>query len=159
VGDGSEPDRVAWHLGMAVPGPDEAVVARLEQPAGRARERGGYAATLTFLSRAADLSADEGLRAGRLLAASEAALIAGEPFRAGALLEEAAPRLGGPLASAQARRYKGTIRFALGQVRDAPSLLLAAARAFSRSMSAWPARRWKPHCTSAGPQAGRSCRR
>src|SRR5208337_1901050 len=76
AGDGSEPARVAWHLGMAAAGPDEAVAAR------------------------------------RLLAAAEAALTAGQPGRAGALLEEATPRLSGPLARAQARRLQGTIRFA-----------------------------------------------
>ena len=127
----SEPDRVAWHLGMAAAGPDEAVAARLEQAAGRARERGGYAATVTFLSRAAELSADEGLRAGRLLAAAEAALIAGQPFRAGALLEEATPKLGDPLARAQARRLHGTIRLALGRAGEASSILLEAARALA----------------------------
>ena len=131
AGDGSEPDRVAWHLGMAAAGPDEAVAARLEQAAGRARDRGGYAATVTFLSRAAELSADEGLRAGRLLAASEAALIAGQPVRAGALLEAATPKLGDPLARAQARRLHGTIRCALGQAGEASSILLAAARALA----------------------------
>ena len=128
AGDGEEPDRVAWHLGMAAAGPDEAVAARLEQAAGRARERGGYAATVTFLSRAAELSEDQGPRAVRLLAAAEAALIAGQPFRAGALLEEATPKLGDPLARAQARRLQGTIRLALGRAGEASSILLEAAR-------------------------------
>ncbi len=131
AGDGGEPDRVAWHLGMAAAGPDEAVAARLEQAAGRARDRGGYAATVTFLSRAAELSADQEPRARRLLAAAEAALIAGQPVRAGALLEEATPRLGAPLARAQARRLQGTIRFALGHAGEAAPVLLAAARALA----------------------------
>ena len=126
-----QPDRVAWHLGMAARGPDEAVAARLEQAAGRARERGGYAATVTFLARAAELSEDEGQRARRLLAASEAALTAGQPFRAGALLEAATPRLAEPLARAQARRLQGTIRLALGQAGEAASILLEAARALA----------------------------
>ncbi len=132
VGDvGERPDRVAWHLGMAARGPDEAVAAGLEEAAGQARDRGGYAATVTFLSRAAELSADEAQRARRLLAAAEAALIAGQPVRAGALLDEAVPRLGNPLAHAQARRLDGAIRFATGQTGKAASILLEAARALA----------------------------
>ena len=131
AGEESEPDRVAWHLGMAARGPDEAVAARLEQAAGRVRERHGYAATVTFLSRAAELSTGEGPRAGRLLAAAEAALIAGQPFRAGALLEAATPRLSDPLARAQARRLQGMIQLALGHAGEASSVLLEAARALA----------------------------
>ena len=128
VSDGEQPDRVAWHLGMAAVGPDEATAARLEQAARRARDRGGYAATVTFLSRAAELSEDEGQRARRQLAASEAALTAGQPVRAGALLEEASAKLGDPLARARATRLRGTISLALGQAGEVPSILLEAAR-------------------------------
>ena len=127
--DESEPDRVAWHLGMAAAGPDEAVAARLEQAAERARERSGYAARVTFLTRAAELSADESQRARRLLAAAEAALIAGQAVRAGALLQEATPLLGSPLARAQASGLNGMIRLALGQAGEAAGILLEAARA------------------------------
>jgi DNA-binding CsgD family transcriptional regulator len=131
AGDEAEPDRAAWHLAMAAAAPDEAVAARLEQAAGRARDRGGYAATVTFLSRAADMSEDEGLRARRQLAAADAALTAGQAFRAGALLEMATPKLGDPVARAQARRLDGTIRFALGKAGEAAPVLLEAARALA----------------------------
>ena len=154
---------MAWHLGMAAVGPDEAVAARLEQAAGRVRDRGGYAATVAFLSRAAELSAEEGQRAQRLLAAAEAALTAGQPVRADALLEEATPQLGDPLARAQARRLHGTICFALGHADEAAPVLLEAARALAPPTRAVPARRCsrrsRQRCTPAGPQARRSCLR
>ena len=67
----------------------------------------------------------------RLLAAAEAALTAGQPSRADALLEAATPQLGGPLARAQARRLDGRIRFALGQAGEMASVLLEAARALA----------------------------
>ena len=84
----------------------------------------------TFLSRAAELSVNQGLRAGRLLAAAEAALTAGQPGRAGALLEEAARPPGDPLARARATRLQGAFRFAVGQAGEASTILLEAARAF-----------------------------
>jgi len=123
-----QPDRVAWHLGIAALGPDDAVAAQLEQAASRARERGGFAATATFLSRAAELSVDEGLRARRLLTAAEAELAAGASDRAAALLGRVRAGAVTELQAGTALRLSGDISLATGQLADAPSQLLAAAR-------------------------------
>jgi DNA-binding CsgD family transcriptional regulator len=155
AGEASEqPDRVAWHLGIAALGPDEAAAAQLEQAAGRARERGGYAATATFLCRAAELSVHEGPRARRLLAAAEAELAAGAPDRAGALLDRARA---GPVTELQAGttlRLSGDISLATGQLADAPSQLLAAARSLMPADAAL-GRRTLLRALEAGNYAGR----
>ncbi len=125
---GGEADRVAWHLGMAAIGPDEAVAARVEQTAERARERGGYAATVTFLARAAELSVSGDFRTRRLLAAAEAALAAGQPVRARALLDQAESGATDDRHVATALRLGGEVAFATGQTGDAARQLLAAAK-------------------------------
>ncbi|MFI6095637.1 LuxR C-terminal-related transcriptional regulator [Lentzea sp. NPDC051213] len=71
-----EPDRRAWHLAGAAAGTDEDVAALLEQTASRALRRGGAAAAVSALERAACLGAGS-QRARRLLRAAELAAEAG----------------------------------------------------------------------------------
>jgi DNA-binding CsgD family transcriptional regulator len=123
-----EPDRVAWHLAMAATGPDEELAARLAAVAGRAMDRGGYAARTAFLARAAELSADPQQRAGRLLAAAEAALTAGHPVQARALLDQAESGATGDQQLATALRLAGQVSFAAGRPGDAARQLLTATR-------------------------------
>ena len=123
-----QPDRVAWHLAMAATGPDEELAARLAQVAGRVMERGGYAARTAFLARAAELSGDSELRTGRLLAAAEAALTAGHPVQARALLDQAESGAASDEQLATALRLAGQVSFATGRSGDATRQLLAAAQ-------------------------------
>jgi DNA-binding CsgD family transcriptional regulator len=124
----ADPDRRAWHRAQAAPGPDEEVAAELEQCAGRAQRRGGLAAAAAFLERSAGLTLDPARRAQRALAAAQA------KYRAGALdaaLGLLAIARAGPLDELQRARgdlLRARIAFASSHGRDAPPLLLSAAR-------------------------------
>ncbi len=122
-------DRHAWHRAAAAVEPDEEVAAELAQCGERAQRRGSYSSAAAFLSRAAELTPDPGIRAQRLMAAARGALIAGTPDRAQAFLDEAMPGLGDPLQRALARSLEGGVRFALGQGGQTAVMLLDAARA------------------------------
>src|SRR5271170_8020039 len=123
-----DPDRRAWHRAQAAPGPDEEVAAELEQSAGRAQRRGGLAAVAAFLERSAGLTLDPARRAQRALAAAQAKHLAGAPDAALALLARAQA---GPLDELQRARgdlLRAEIAFASSHGRDAPPLMLSAAK-------------------------------
>jgi DNA-binding CsgD family transcriptional regulator/tetratricopeptide (TPR) repeat protein len=123
-----DPDRRAWHRAQAAPGPDEQVAAELEQCAGRAQRRGGLAAAAAFLERSAGLTLDPARRAQRALAAAQAKHQAGAPDAALGLLAMAQA---GPLDELQRARgdlLRAQIAFASSHGRDAPPLMLSAAK-------------------------------
>ena len=123
-----DPDRRAWHRAQAAPGLDEEVAAELEQCAGRAERRGGLAAAAAFLERSAGLTLDPARRARRALAAAQAKHQAGAPDAALGLLATAQA---GPLDELQRARgdlLRAQIAFASSHGRDAPPLMLSAAR-------------------------------
>jgi DNA-binding CsgD family transcriptional regulator len=124
----ADPDRRAWHRAHATDGLDEDVAAELEHSATRAGARGGLAAEAAFHERAAELTPDPERRAQRALAAAPSKHRAGTPDAALRLLAMAEA---GPLAEldrARAQLLHAQITFAETRGRDAPPLLLEAAR-------------------------------
>ena len=123
-----DPDRRAWHLAQAAPGPDEDVAAELEHSAARARARGGVAAAAAFLQRATMLTVNPTRRADRALAAASAEIEAGSNDSATDLLAVAES---GPLTEFQRARadlIRAQLAFVTNRGSDAPPLLLKAAQ-------------------------------
>src|SRR5215831_5843941 len=155
----ADPDRRAWHRAEAAEGPDEQVAAELEHSASRAQARGGMAAAARFLERAAALTPEPALRAGRALDAAQADLQAGAFSKA---LELVATAEAEPLDEFQAARadlLRGRIAFASGLGSDAPPLLLKAAKrleplnldlARQTYVDAWQAAFFAGHLAGAG---------
>ena len=123
-----DPDRRAWHRSQGATMPDEEVASELAGSATRAGARGGFAAAAAFLERASALTIDPRRRAERALAAAQARRQAGGLDDALRLLASAEA---GPLDTierAQAEVLRARILFASERGRDAPALLLAAAK-------------------------------
>ena len=124
----TDPDRRAWHRAQAAAAPDEDVAAELERSADRAQARGGLAAAAAFLERAAELTPEPARRADRTLAAAWAAHHAGMPDATRRLLSlvEALPL--DKLQGAQMDLLRARIALTVNRGRDAPPLLLNAAK-------------------------------
>jgi DNA-binding CsgD family transcriptional regulator len=73
-----QPDRRAWHLAAAALDPDERVASLLEATATQAQRRGGAAAAVLALERAAELSPNPEDQARRLVTAASAAVATGQ---------------------------------------------------------------------------------
>ncbi len=123
-----DPDRRAWHLAAAAPGPDEDVARELERSADRAKARGGQAAAAAFLHRAVALTDDPARRAARALAAAQASLGAGAFEVARALLATAEAGPLDEIGRARVDLLQAEIVFAQTRGPEAPLLLLQAAR-------------------------------
>ncbi len=110
-------DRRAWHLAAAAPDTDEAAAEALVGVSERARERAAYDVVATALERSARLSPGPAARRRRLVAAAEAAWIAGQGQRSRALLDEVGP----PPAELVARvgGLAGTIAARAGSLAEA----------------------------------------
>jgi DNA-binding CsgD family transcriptional regulator len=121
-------DRRAWHRAQATAEADEAVALELEQSAGRAQARGGWAAAAAFLERSTHLTADPVQRANRARDAADASVLAGAFNQATSLvlLAESGPQ--DELGRVRDDVLRAKLAFATNHGNEAAALLLAAAR-------------------------------
>jgi DNA-binding CsgD family transcriptional regulator len=150
----TDPDRRAWHRAHAAVGVDEEVAAELERSAGRARARGGAAADAAFLAYAAELTPDPADRGRRALAAAQAKFDAAASDAALDLLATAELAPLDELQRAWLERLRAEITFARTRGKDAPALLLHAARRLE-SLDAAMARETHLEAMAAAMFAGR----
>lgn len=124
----SASDREAWHRAEAVVGPDGQVAEALDRVAARATSRGAHDDAASAWERAARLSGVGADAARRYLDGAAAALLAGAPDRADALLAAAAGYETEDRASrCRALALRGAIARHTGALRESRDLMLAAA--------------------------------
>ena len=100
----------AWYLAAAATGNDDAAAEALAAAAADARRRNGYGASARTWRRAAELTADHGTRAVRLLRAATDAHLAGDPEAAVAWCQEALAQRHDPVFVAEAELVLGRAR-------------------------------------------------
>lgn len=124
--------RHAWHRASAAMGSDESVAAELEQAGAQMAARTGYAAAASALERAATLSETGEQRARRLLAAANAAYLAGMPDRAREASHAATQHTSDPLLQADCAHLRANVEVYAGNVLDAHRMFLDAAEQVAR---------------------------
>ncbi len=129
----AETDRRAWHLSLAVVGPDDDASAALEQAAFRARDRSAYEVASSAFERAARLAASETRRGALLFAAADVAWLAGLAARATALLDDAAESVVEPQEALRIEHLRGRIAIRQGPLRAGRAVLLEATERAGRA--------------------------
>jgi DNA-binding CsgD family transcriptional regulator len=124
----ADPARRAWHRAHGAPGPDESVADELACAAVEAQTRGGLAAAAAFLEKSVELTVEPARAAERALAAAQAKYQAGAPATALALLSAADTAPLDDLQRARADLLRAQIALAVKRGREAPRLLLEAAK-------------------------------
>ncbi|MEU5866909.1 LuxR family transcriptional regulator [Nonomuraea sp. NPDC047529] len=120
--------RRLWHLAAAAEAPDDPLATDLAEAAQDARTRGGMAAAAALLRCAAELTTDPWLQVERTLAAAQASLDAGAFSAALGLLARAEGLPADDLQSARIDLIRGRTDRAAHSGRQAPAVLLRAAR-------------------------------
>lgn len=149
-----DPDRRAWHLGLATLAPDDDVADELERSASRVRARGGITAAAAFLERASELTSDPARRCDRAIAAASAKADAGLLDAANDLLKTVEGGYLTDLQRARADLVRAQLAMITSHGNDAAPLMLNAARRLE-SIDARLARETYLDAMSAALFAGR----
>jgi DNA-binding CsgD family transcriptional regulator len=120
-------DRAVWHRAAAALGVDEELATALDEVAERSTQRSGYAGAAAAYERAAELSAGPDQRVVRLIAAADAAWLAGQSARARLLVERAEPIAVDPLPRGRLLALRARAASRNGDVDDAHPLFLEGA--------------------------------
>jgi DNA-binding CsgD family transcriptional regulator len=121
------PLRRAWHHASGTTREDESIAQELEQAAAQMAARTGFSAAASALERAAALSDTADTRARRLLAAANAAYLAGMPGRARDALRVAIQHTDDPLLRADCTHLHANVEVYAGNVLTAHRMLVDAA--------------------------------
>ncbi|HEX6927516.1 MAG TPA: LuxR family transcriptional regulator [Longimicrobiaceae bacterium] len=123
-----DPDRRAWHRAHATALPDEEAATEMMVAADRAQARGGLSAAAAFMQRASELTPDAAVRVERTLTAAQTKLDVADFASASTLVAAAGLGPLDDLQRARLERLHAQIVFATQRGRDAPAVLLNAAR-------------------------------
>lgn len=120
-------DQRAWHLAAATVGPDDRVADALAQAGARACERSAYAVAVAAFARAAGLCTTDDGGGQLLLAAANAAWLAGDAQRTLGLLDDAQAHDVAPAVKARIDHLRGQVAMRCGPVTDGYPLIVGAA--------------------------------